>query len=154
MGRLDGGGWSAELAVSVVIQWPETSTSERLHFLFYYTAAVFLLYSGFPVLFPQDHNLVPFLKNVGHLHGPATTYFTRCSILWHMHWTYCTFNFCFKKTFAFERYPDVTHCCNCCVSVCQADIADHLKLLASWVCICSDMVGVIGLMQAHVEISL
>lgn len=51
----------------------------------FFTAAVFLLYSGFPVLFPLDLSVVPFLKNVGHLHGPETTYFTRCSILWQMY---------------------------------------------------------------------
>lgn len=61
---------------------------------FFSTAAAFLLY---PVLFPPDHIIVPFLKNIGHLQGPGTTYFTRCSILWQMYWTQYAFSFCFEN---------------------------------------------------------
>lgn len=110
--------------------------------LFFFTAAVFLLYSGFPVLFPLDHNVVPFLKNIVHLHGPETAYFTRCSILWQIYWTQYAFNFYFKVVLS-----DLIHCCNCCISIRQADFADHLKLLDNGECICSDMVGVIGLIH-------
>lgn len=34
-----------------------------------------------------------------------------------------------------------------CIPVCQAEFADHLKLLGNWGCNCSDMVGVIGLIH-------
>lgn len=89
-----------------------------------FTAAVFLLCSGFPVLFPIDHKVVPFLKNVGHLHGPETTYFTRCSNLWQMCWTHCAFNFLLKKMSTVETsWPD---------SLQQVSILGGLAGLLKW----------------------
>ncbi len=93
-----------------------------------FTAAVFLLYSGFPVLFPLDRNAVPFLKNVGHLHGSETTFFTRCSVLWQMCWTSYTFSFCLKMSYTVEAsWPDSL----LRVSM-SGRLADHLKLLEDW----------------------
>lgn len=92
--RIDGRVCSVEFTVSILVQWPETSISEGSQLFF--TTAVFLLYSGFPVLFPLDHSVVPFLKNVGRFHGPETT---RCSILCQMFWTYYAFNICFIKLY-------------------------------------------------------
>lgn len=114
-------GQFAGLAVSVLIQWPESRISERLH-LFHCCSISALLW--FPCLVPSRLQRCSLPKE--YRTSPSATDNLFHKVFYPMTNVEVTMFFAFALTKSFSWHPDLIHCCNV---VCQADLADHLKLL-------------------------